>query len=37
MTTSLALGALAAIAAMAAFIPARRAARINPLAALREE
>jgi ABC-type antimicrobial peptide transport system permease subunit len=37
MTTSLALGALVAIAAMAAFIPARRAARINPLAALREE
>jgi hypothetical protein len=36
-TASLALAALIAIAAMAALFPARRAARVNPLTALREE
>jgi ABC-type antimicrobial peptide transport system permease subunit len=36
-TASLALAALIAIAAVAALLPARRAARVNPLTALREE
>jgi ABC-type antimicrobial peptide transport system permease subunit len=36
-TVLLALGMLVAIAAMAALLPARRAGRVNPLTALREE
>jgi ABC-type antimicrobial peptide transport system permease subunit len=36
-TASLALAALIAIAAIAALVPARRAARVDPLSALREE
>jgi ABC-type antimicrobial peptide transport system permease subunit len=36
-TASLALAALIAIAAVAALLPARRAARVNPLTALRED
>jgi ABC-type antimicrobial peptide transport system permease subunit len=36
-TAVAALAALSAIAVVAAMLPARRASRINPLAALREE
>jgi ABC-type lipoprotein release transport system permease subunit len=36
-TASLALLALIAIAGMASLLPARRAARVSPLTALREE